>query len=106
MIWFGSGLVNPEARLKYPTLAKLVLADKIKAEMLAEEMRILYVAMTRARDNLILVGVVKDQKEMIRKWQRLINPRQKSLPVNTILQARTPLDWLGPSLLRHPVAKN
>lgn len=101
----GPVWVNPEARLKYPTLAKLVLADKIKAEMLAEEMRILYVAMTRARDNLILVGVVKDQKEMIRKWQRLINPRQKSLPVNTILQARTPLDWLGPSLLRHPVAK-
>ncbi len=56
----GPKIVDLEKRIKYPTLAHEVIKEKIKQEILAEEMRILYVALTRAEEHLVLVGSGKD----------------------------------------------
>ena len=52
----GLGLVNTNAkqRVRFPTIAKRAIAAKIRAESISEELRVLYVAMTRARDRLIM----------------------------------------------------
>ena len=51
----GLGVADPENRTRYPSLAKAAISGKIAEESLSEEMRVLYVAMTRARDRLIMV---------------------------------------------------
>ena len=48
---FGPDAVDYKTRLSRPTAAKEAIREKIKAETLSEEMRILYVALTRAREN-------------------------------------------------------
>ncbi len=52
----GLGLtaVDEKNRVRYPTIAKRAIAAKIAAESLSEEMRVLYVALTRAKDRLIM----------------------------------------------------
>lgn len=86
----GPVFIDPEMRIKYPTIAKLAIANKLKLETLAEEMRILYVALTRAREKLILVGSVRDIKKKSEDWSEF-----------QLAQAKTYLDWLGPVLLKH-----
>lgn len=48
--------VDPDRRIHYPTFAQQLASERIQRESLAEELRLLYVALTRARERLILVG--------------------------------------------------
>ena len=50
----GLGAVDARNRVRYPTVAKRAIASKITSDSLSEEMRVLYVALTRARDRLIM----------------------------------------------------
>jgi len=50
----GLGCVDAKLRVRYPTLAKQAISTKIQREGVSEELRVLYVAMTRARDRLIM----------------------------------------------------
>ena len=50
----GCSALDRENRLRYPTLAKRAIAQKLQAEHRSEELRVLYVAMTRAKDMLIM----------------------------------------------------
>lgn len=50
----GTEVVNTEQQYRYPTISKLAIADKLKRQSVSEEMRLLYVAMTRAREMLIM----------------------------------------------------
>ena len=65
----GFAAVDHEKRLRYPTIAKGAIASVIGAEGLSEELRVLYVAMTRAKDRLIMTyasdALEKELKEMV-----------------------------------------
>ena len=61
----GVVCVDPVNRVRYPTIAKRAIAAKITAESLSEEMRVLYVAMTRARDRLIMTYALKNVEKEI-----------------------------------------
>ncbi|MCG6197846.1 hypothetical protein H1215_11785, partial [Anoxybacillus sp. LAT_38] len=50
---FGPMAVEPELQVRYPSLAALGIRQQMRREMLAEEMRVLYVALTRAREKLV-----------------------------------------------------
>src|SRR5574342_867490 len=65
---FAAKYVNPEKRISYPSLPQLAFKRKKKLEMLAEEMRVLYVALTRAKEKLFLVASVKDFEKKLDKW--------------------------------------
>ena len=56
----GTDYVNPVQRVKSKTLRKNVLSAKLKQDNLAEELRVLYVAMTRAKEKLIMTGVAEE----------------------------------------------
>ena len=56
----GLGCTDVKLRVRYPTIAKRAISTKIIQESISEEMRVLYVAMTRARDRLFMTYAVKN----------------------------------------------
>ena len=56
----GLSVVDGEKRIRYPSMAKAAIGAKIASESLSEELRVLYVAMTRARDRLIMTYAAKN----------------------------------------------
>jgi len=54
----GAEAVDPDARVHWPTMRKIAVQEKIMRESLGEELRVLYVAMTRAKEKLILTGTI------------------------------------------------
>lgn len=61
----GTDYVNPKQRVKSRTLQKNILSAKLKADNLAEEMRVLYVAMTRAKEKLIMTGIAGEPQALV-----------------------------------------
>ncbi len=69
----GPYALNSEGAFRYPTFARQATAYRVQAEAKAEELRVLYVALTRAREQLIVVGTggTKDKfAAMLRKYAR------------------------------------
>ena len=64
----GVDYVDPDKRVRNKTLRKNVLSRKLREDSLAEELRVLYVAMTRAREKLILTGVLENAGEQWENW--------------------------------------
>ncbi|HOQ37859.1 MAG TPA: helicase-exonuclease AddAB subunit AddA [Acetivibrio sp.] len=98
---FGPDVVDHKLRLSWPSVAKQAIREKIKAETLSEEMRILYVALTRAREKLIITGAVKDARKAVEKWLDCANVQENRLSAYDILNGANYLDWIGPAVLRH-----
>ena len=91
---FGPDYVDIEKRIAYPTLAKEALRYQIKVESLSEEMRILYVGFTRAREKLILTGTVKNLSKSISRWREFGSADEDTIPGHVILRGRNYLDWI------------
>lgn len=89
---YGVGVVyvDPALRLRQKTIAMTVLTRKLRSEMLAEEMRLLYVALTRSKSKLILTGVLKNAE----KIEELARCNAK--PSHYRLGAKCYLDWILP----------
>lgn len=87
----GVGLkqYDPEWRMSYPTLIWSGIAAQLRWEGTAEEERILYVAMTRARDQLILTGHSSHIDRDWQCWTSRLNPAQ----------AKSYFDWVMPAAL-------
>jgi len=62
---FGPKVTDAKRHLEYPTLPRLAIASRTKRESLSEEMRLLYVAMTRPKERLIITAAVKDPYKLI-----------------------------------------
>lgn len=101
---FGPRFVDRENRVAYPTLANLAIRRRAQFELLAEEMRVLYVALTRPKEKMILVGTVKDVVKKAVAWSQIKDSPEWVLPDYLLAAGRSYLDWIGPSLMRHPDA--
>src|SRR5690625_3413792 len=66
---FASKFIDPVKRISYSTLYYLAIREEEKRNMLSEEMRVLYVALTRAKDKLAIVGYVDSFEKTLEKWQ-------------------------------------
>ncbi|GGH86157.1 ATP-dependent helicase/nuclease subunit A [Pullulanibacillus pueri] len=98
---FGTKNIDPVRRFTLPTLPHAALRRKMAGETVAEELRILYVALTRAREKLYLVGTLKESEKVIQKWRAQTEERAWLLPSFPRSQAKTYLDWIGPAVSRH-----
>lgn len=78
-----------ETRIKYPSLHKIAIKEKGERESLGEELRVLYVAMTRAEEKLILTGICKNEEDLIKKF-----PVQERLSLEDIRGANSYLAWI------------
>lgn len=103
---FGPDFVDYRRRIKYPSVPKLAIAQKIRKETLSEEMRILYVALTRAREKLILTGVTGNMERAASKWLATAEFQGVKFPPDEMAKARNYLDWICPAVMRHGNALN
>ena len=72
----GVKYIDEKRKIEYPTLAKQAISLSIKRETLSEEMRILYVALTRKKEKLIITGISKDLEKDINKKKELLTIRK------------------------------
>ncbi len=93
--------VDTESKQKWPTLSSLAASFAARRKALAEEMRVLYVAMTRARERLILLGSGSSPARMCSAWADAVDLPYPQLPAMQLLSAKNALDWIGPTLMRH-----
>jgi ATP-dependent helicase/nuclease subunit A len=90
----GMAVVDQDRLIRYPSLASTLIRQSMLHQTLAEELRLLYVAMTRAREHLICVGTCPEKKmdESLTRWTGHAGP----LPPDIFQSGRTMLDWLCP----------
>lgn len=89
----GLSAVDLPRRVRYPSVASMVIKSHSRRQAIAEEIRVLYVAFTRAREHLILIGSSKSSFDSIAaEWV----DHHGALPDERVQQSRTPLDWIAP----------
>ena len=92
----GTDRVDRERHIRYATISKEALALRLEREAKAEEMRILYVAMTRAKEKLILIDC---RKGMEKKLRDLTAMTGMPVPPEAVAAADSPGEWVLLSLL-------
>jgi ATP-dependent helicase/nuclease subunit A len=92
----GLVAVDEGRQVRYPSLASVLVAERLRQQALAEELRVLYVAVTRAKEHLILVGTCDARTP--ERWRTLWGAHPGPLPAETILSASTMLEWIGPAI--------
>jgi ATP-dependent helicase/nuclease subunit A len=106
-IGFGPNYENSELKIEYPTLAKEAIKMISKRESISEEMRVLYVALTRAKEKLIITGIEKDlQKSIESKEKELqIYETEDNAKINPkILESyKSYLDWIELVYLKNKI---
>ncbi|PKM42659.1 MAG: helicase-exonuclease AddAB subunit AddA [Firmicutes bacterium HGW-Firmicutes-8] len=98
----GLPVVDHDLCLSYPSIAQAAVKKRLQMESLAEEMRILYVALTRTKEKLILVGSVNNIKNAAARWCENVGVEGWPLPDPDLSAARCFLDWICPAVARHP----
>lgn len=95
----GLDYMDGSRRIKSPTITKRAIAGQIELENLGEELRVLYVALTRAKEKLIMTGSRKDAKEYLEKWKS--EATCGSVPYINRTSAAGYFDWILPALLSY-----
>ena len=98
----GPRRVDLERKIRYPTLARAAVEETLRRENLAEEQRVLYVAMTRPKEKLILVHSLYFAETRL---QRLAASAACPVPPEAVAACRTFGEWLLLPLLCRPEAE-
>ncbi|MCI6190988.1 MAG: helicase-exonuclease AddAB subunit AddA [Clostridium sp.] len=97
----GPDFVDVEKRVSYSTIAKESIKQKIKFETLSEEMRILYVAFTRAKEKLIITGATSNLGRWANKCCNAAALNEDRIISSEVSKGKSYLDWLGMALCKH-----
>jgi len=100
----GLDYMDGKKRIKSPTIAKKAIAKQIELENLGEELRVLYVALTRAKEKLILTGTLKDAAEKLEFYRQQVNlSKAADRPLSYLTRegASGYLDWILPAVLSY-----
>ncbi|HBF4260354.1 TPA: helicase-exonuclease AddAB subunit AddA [Clostridioides difficile] len=97
---YGPQFVDYERRISFPSIAKEALKSKINIENLSEEMRVLYVAFTRAKEKLIITGSTRNIQDSIKRWSNGVESLD-TISQYEILKGKNFLDWIMPCVLKH-----
>ncbi len=98
---FGPDYVDLEKRNAYTTLAKEAIKKRIRLETLSEEMRILYVAFTRAKEKLIITGATRDLEKAINNWVSSASLDENIILPSEVLKGKSYLDWIALAMCKH-----
>ncbi len=90
---FGPMYVDTKNRVSYNTIARYAISSKIKKESLAEEIRLLYVAFTRAKEKLILTASIKNAKETVKNMKKF-NEDDNPIPAAFINNSSNAVKWI------------
>lgn len=98
---FGADAIFPEKRVVVPALYKQVIRRELLKESLGEELRVLYVALTRAKEKLVLTGAAGKLEKLVPSLSRYQDTEEELLPVGMRLKAKSFWDYVLPALARH-----
>lgn len=101
---FGLKYKDPEAQIQTSTLVDTAIKDLKKQRGYAEQMRLLYVALTRAEQKLFLVGTAESKEKAFAKWDKGNASREEILPPRLRLSINNFMDWIGTAIVRHRLA--
>ncbi len=97
----GIDAVDTVLRVKTPTLLKKAIQQKVQKESKAEELRVLYVAMTRAKEKLILCGATADMEKELLSLASVATRKERKLSYYNLTKANKYMDWVLPALVRN-----
>ena len=97
---FGPKIIDKVKRLSFPSMAKLYIDKKMELEQEAEEMRLLYVAMTRAKEKLVFFANIDDFSKQMDEWKSKARDLDGNIEDFEILKSRTYLDWIMMSIAK------
>ncbi len=97
----GMDAIDYARRTMAPTLVKRVIQKELVLDNAAEELRILYVAMTRAKEKLILVGSIPHLKQKLMTYEELKQHEEMQLSYSILTKANCYFDWVLPAVYRH-----
>lgn len=98
---FGVDVILPEKRLILSTVHKQIIRRQLKRESLGEELRVLYVALTRAKEKLIITGTIAKLADVLQAVSWQMGRRETLLPIGTRGEARNYWSFILPALARH-----
>lgn len=102
----GVDFIDVQNRYKYPTFIKRAIKEKLYYELLSEEIRVLYVALTRAKEKLIITLAPTNPETKKKKWLSGAQAAaENSLPIFYTAAASGMADWLMGALLRHETGR-
>ena len=92
----GPKRVDPQRRIEYATISRMSVQNKLTSEMLAEELRVLYVAMTRAREKLIITATLKDAEKELGKLSAtgIARTSGEKIPPQVLEEAKSVAEWI------------
>lgn len=96
----GLDFTDLKRRVRIPSLARQILARQVQMENAGEELRVLYVAMTRAKEKLILTGAFKKAREKLKTFSYRQMDKKGRMGFLFRLGAGCYLDWALPALLQ------
>ena len=97
----GVDIVYPKERLRFRTIQKAVISRRILSDSLGEELRVLYVALTRAKEKLILTALRPDLSKDAKEAARLRKYEEPLLPLGVRTKAKSWWDFILAALSRH-----
>ncbi len=98
----GLDCIDAKRRIKTPSLFRQAVRRKLLKESLSEELRVLYVAVTRAKEKLILTGTIDRLEKRVSELSVLLQTKTRMLPLWMMENARDYWAWILPSLARCP----
>ncbi len=93
--------IDTESYVKYPTIPKLAIKNQIMSENISEEMRVLYVALTRAKEKLFITGTLPNLADKAYQWSLFASRTEKQILSLGVRRAGSYLNWIGLSLYAH-----
>ncbi|MDR1629176.1 MAG: helicase-exonuclease AddAB subunit AddA [Oscillospiraceae bacterium] len=100
----GMQIRKPEEFKKYPSVAYCAIKNQIIEDLKSEEMRVLYVALTRAREKLIVLATADNMQKKISDTASRLTFEQGRISPDLILSQSSYAAWLLAACLRHPTA--
>ena len=99
----GAGIeyIDPDRRIRMSTIARSILAARGQVDDMGEELRILYVAMTRAKEKLIMTCYMDDVADKLTKLGHIQSSGETSFGFSDIMDAKSFSDWMFMSLIRN-----
>lgn len=106
-IGIGVNYIDGEKKIQYSTLSKEAIKSISKDELLSEEMRVLYVALTRAKERLIITGVSKNVEEDLKEKEEILELyNEEKINKHILKKYKSYLDWIELVALKNKEDKN
>ncbi len=100
-LYFSFKFFDPQSKRKLSTIQRQILISKARQKQLEEELRLAYVAMTRAQDKLVLLISGEKLKEKIKNISESLKAKENIIDKEIFKTAVCYTDWLLPAILTH-----